>query len=62
MPLQVDEDLCIGCSTCQTLCPNVFRLNERNKSEVIKEGAQDDGNIERIEQAIRDCPMQAILR
>jgi ferredoxin len=30
----VNEDLCIGCSHCQEVCPKVFQL-EDEKSQVI---------------------------
>ena len=33
----IDEDTCIGCGTCEGICPEVFQLNEeKGKSEVIK--------------------------
>jgi ferredoxin len=54
----IDEDTCIGCGTCEEICPEVFQLNEEiDKSEVIKpEGGPED----LIQEAIESCPVEAI--
>jgi ferredoxin len=54
----VDEDTCIGCGTCEGICPEVFQLNEqKGVSEVIKpEGGPED----LIQDAIDSCPAEAI--
>ncbi len=31
---KVNQDECIGCGTCVSLCPEVFRLDAEGKSEV----------------------------
>ena len=56
--VRVEEDECIGCGSCEGICPEVFRLNEeKGKSEVIKfEGGPED----LIQEAIDSCPMEAI--
>lgn len=33
---KVSEELCIGCGTCESMCPKVFKL-ENGKSHVIAE-------------------------
>ncbi len=52
MKYQVDQDLCIGCGMCESLCPDVFRINEEGKAEVFGEG---DGSS-----ALESCPASAI--
>ena len=54
----VDQDTCIGCGTCESICPEVFQLNEEtDTSEVIMpEGGPED----LIEDAIDSCPVEAI--
>jgi len=54
----VDENICIGCGSCEGICPEVFQLNEETgTSEVIKpEGGPED----LIEEAIDSCPVEAI--
>lgn len=50
----VNHDLCIGCGTCESLCPNAFKIEE-GKSVTI-EGAE---NID-VQEAIDSCPVNAI--
>ena len=54
----VDQDECIGCGTCEGICPVVFQLNEETgTSDVIKpEGGPED----LIQDAIDSCPVEAI--
>jgi ferredoxin len=54
----IDEDECIGCGTCEELCPEVFELNEAtDKAEVVKsQGGPEDC----IEEAISSCPVSCI--
>lgn len=55
----VDEDLCIGCGTCEDLCPDVFRMEDDGLSHVINEDP-----IPELYACIRDaadaCPVDAI--
>lgn len=54
----VDQDECIGCGTCQDICPEVFKLNKKaEKSEVIK---PEGGPENLIEKAMAECPMSCI--
>jgi ferredoxin len=55
MAITVDQNTCIGCGACTSLCPNTFRLNEAGKSEVI---SQED--TECAKKAAEGCPVQAI--
>jgi ferredoxin len=54
----VDEEECIGCGSCEEICPDVFVLNEdTEKAEVINpEGGPED----LIEEAIEACPVECI--
>ena len=54
----IDEDECIGCGSCEEICPEVFKLNEETeKAEVIKpEGGPKDS----IQEAIDTCPVSCI--
>ena len=58
MAVYIDEDECIGCGTCEELCPEVFRLiTDTEKAEVIKpEGGPED----LVEEAIENCPASCI--
>lgn len=52
---KVDEDVCIGCGTCESLCPEVFKV-EDGKSHVISE---DCGDCD-CQSVVDSCPVSAI--
>ena len=54
----IDEEECIGCGSCEDICPDVFKLNEdTEKAEVITpEGSPEDF----INEAIDSCPVECI--
>ena len=51
----VNEELCIGCGTCEALCPSMFKM-EDGKSSVIGE---DCGNCD-CKEVVDSCPVNAI--
>jgi ferredoxin len=53
----IDEDLCEGCETCVSICPDVFELGENGKARVKNPNALDTCNIE---EAIDSCPTGAL--
>ena len=53
--VKVDHDLCIGCGNCESMCPQVFKL-ENGKSTVISE---DCGDCD-CQAVIDSCPVSAI--
>ncbi len=55
MTIKVDQNLCVGCGMCVNACPQVFKLNQDGKSEVI---SQD--NIKCAKEAADICPVNAI--
>ncbi len=52
----VDFDLCIGCSSCVELCPEVFELRDE-KAWVI---GQDKCNTCDCQESADICPTEAI--
>lgn len=56
--LEIDAEACIGCGTCESIAPDYFKIVD-GVSEVIKEYNENDA--EDIEEAINNCPVQAIL-
>lgn len=54
----IDEDKCIGCGSCEAICPEVFQLDSsRGKSQVIRpEGGPED----MIQEAMDACPVSCI--
>ncbi|HAK89789.1 MAG TPA: ferredoxin [Nitrospiraceae bacterium] len=59
MNVIVDEEKCIGCGTCEEICPAVFHVPESTgKSEVIDEEACEFVGC--CEAAAENCPVEAI--
>lgn len=56
--IYVDRDICIGAAPCVAVAPEVFALDEDNKSTVINEKGADD---ETILLAAKSCPVKAIF-
>lgn len=57
--IKVNADLCIGCGTCESICPQVFRV-EDGKSQVIAEDCENC-NCD-AEEVIKACPVSAITK
>ena len=58
MTVCIDEDECIGCGTCEEICPEVFKLDlDIEKAAVIM---PEGGPEELIEEAIDNCPASCI--
>ena len=59
--VDVDESLCIGCCSCETIAPGVFEINKQTrsnpKSSVIN---QKGAGVNKIMNAAQTCPTKAI--
>ncbi len=59
MKAVVVEDLCIGCGMCESICPEVFQMNDDGIAEVIGEVTAD---LEESAVEAKDaCPTEAIV-
>lgn len=57
----VDETLCIGCGSCEEICPDVFEVGDDGLSHVIAaapEATCADAGC--CEEAAEECPVDAI--
>ena len=52
---KINVELCIGCGTCESLCPTVFKIVD-GKSTVVAECSEDCN----CQEAIDSCPVSAI--
>lgn len=60
MKASVEQDTCIGCGLCPSICPEVFSMNDdTDKAEAI-EGDIPEDNLESAEEARDGCPVSAI--
>ncbi len=58
MKAVVDENVCIGCGLCNSICPEVFSMNVEGKAQAtdnIPDGKQDE-----VKDAESSCPVNAI--
>ena len=60
--IKIDESLCIGCCSCETIAPDIFMVNKISKmnpkSSVIDQSCRDE---DKVMNAAETCPTKAIL-
>lgn len=57
----VDEDLCIGCGSCEEICPDVFEVGDDGISHVIAVDPEAMcAQAGCCEEAAEECPVDAI--
>lgn len=59
MKVFVDQDLCISCGLCISICEDVFSWNEDDKAEAIDTDIPEEFTDE-VEEAVESCPTDAI--
>lgn len=55
----VDADICMGCGICETIAPNVFRL-ESEPYAIVLVDVVPPGDEADVRDAMDQCPEQAI--
>jgi len=60
MKVVVNHNNCIGCGACESICPEIFQINDEGLSSVI--GKEEDFNNfkDEIQDAVDSCPTSAI--
>ncbi len=63
--IKLEREKCIGCGSCQALCPKYFELTDDGKSHIKGSAKQDveELEVEKIEcaeSAVEACPAQCI--
>lgn len=53
----VDPAICIGCTLCTQICPNVYEMQDDGKSKAVNPTGDTE---EKINQSIESCPVDAI--
>ena len=54
----MDEEECIGCGSCEDICPEVFKLNKETEKSIVTK--PEGGPEELIQEAMLECPMSCI--
>jgi ferredoxin len=56
----LDLDTCQGYANCVMVAPEVFDLNEQTGVAVLLQEQPDDSQLAAVEEAVRQCPSEAI--
>ena len=59
MKVKVNQESCIGCGACTSICDSVFSINDDGLSEVIVDTVPEDA-VDQAKEAIESCPTGAI--
>ena len=59
MKAKVNQETCIGCGMCTSICPDVFEYNDEGRAEA-KVGEFDSSVEDTIVEAQQACPVDAI--
>ena len=59
MNLKVNQDKCIGCGQCVSICEDVFNVNDEGLAEVIETPIKEE-HLEDATTAKESCPTEAI--
>lgn len=55
----VDKDKCIGCGLCESLCPDIFKIEDDGLAVAIDEELSDS-DLDCAKDAEAQCPVEAI--
>ena len=56
--IKIDKEACIGCGSCEAVCPDVFGLNDDMKA-YVKPG-KEDSKLPCVKEAVDICAVDAI--
>jgi ferredoxin len=59
MRVSIEKDGCIGCGLCESICPNVFRMDNEGKAEVIASEVGKENEADCLH-AAKECPVTVI--
>ncbi len=59
MKVKIDEELCMGCGVCPSICPEVFEMADDGKAKVIADPVPP-GSEDSCREAVEGCPELAI--
>ena len=59
MKVIVDRDLCESNGVCEGLAPTVFQINDNDELDILEEHP-DESLRDKVQDAVRSCPKQAL--
>lgn len=60
MKFKVNEDACIGCGACASICEEVFEINDKGYAVAKDKEVTDEEIKENAVSAMEGCPTDAI--
>ena len=60
MKVVINQGNCIGCGACESICPEMFQINDEGFSTVIGKEEDFTNHEEEIRDAVDSCPTGAI--
>lgn len=60
MKFKVDENACIGCGACQSICEEIFKIGDAGYAVAKDEKITDEKIKEMALSAMESCPTDAI--
>ncbi len=57
MAIKIDNEKCIGCGLCSSICEEVFEMTDDIKAKVKKQK-----DLPCVKEAIESCPVEAISK
>lgn len=61
MKVKINEEECIGCGACVSLCPEVFDFNDEGYATAKEEEISEE-LTQKVIDALESCPVDAIKR
>ncbi len=58
---KVDQDTCIGCGLCVSMCPDVFTMDDGTNTSVAIADEIPGDSIDCAKEAEDSCPVSAIV-
>lgn len=60
MKVKVEQDVCVGCGACQSICEDVFKINDAGFAEAVVEEVPEE-LVDAATDALESCPVAAIV-
>ena len=57
MSIVIDENECLGCESCVSVCPEVFEMNDAGDKAIV---INDESTDPCVDEAIDICPVSCI--